>query len=476
MNPSLPALACALLYASAIAAVQAAPTPCDDAATSVHLAGALCAIEHVKRPSGGDVDLFVRTFPAQGTRRGAVWLVAGGPGESGASFYGLAERLRATFPGFDLIIPDHRGTGFSTRMCPQEEAPASPGGAALENAEWGTCFGRLNARPALAQQFSQTEAAYDLKTLLARAPRRGKTFVYGVSYGTGLVLRTLALGAPRIDGVILDSLVPLADDGKADLSRRSLVVDAVGRRILADCDATPACRNAIGEPVAAMYRRVLDRAGQDPALLAKVPGKNPPRFFASLLDVPGTAAQIPWLIKELDKELDKSGDTRLAAVTAEVEAAMAQLGSFPQSPPSMPLVILVSGSENNLQPGRTAQDVRAEEAGLLFSSSLPGYLVDPPIPLYQRDAWFARLPARLPPMLVVQGTRDAKTPYDAALRHIAALRRVGPVQLYTVSRGAHFALWSDSGCAQAAMQAFVTGGRHDTRCASTTLGNESPRQ
>jgi fermentation-respiration switch protein FrsA (DUF1100 family) len=77
-------------------------------------------------------------------------------------------------------------------------------------------------------------------------------------------------------------------------------------------------------------------------------------------------------------------------------------------------------------------------------------------------------------VLVVQGTLDAKTPYDAALRHIAALRKVGPVQLYTVPRGAHFALWSDSGsgCARDAMKTFVTGRRHDARCASTTSVNE----
>jgi len=62
-------------------------------------------------------------------------------------------------------------------------------------------------------------------------------------------------------------------------------------------------------------------------------------------------------------------------------------------------VILISGSENNLQPGRTADDVAREEAGLLFSSSLPGYLVEKPLPLYERDAWFAWLPARLPPRL-----------------------------------------------------------------------------
>ena len=87
-------------------------TPCDDADTVPALAGSRCAIEQVPAdPSGaagtkGDVALFVRMFPAAGVRRGSVWLIAGGPGESGASFYGLLPRLRDTFPGFDLVIPD----------------------------------------------------------------------------------------------------------------------------------------------------------------------------------------------------------------------------------------------------------------------------------------------------------------------------------------------------------------------------------
>jgi hypothetical protein len=48
--------------------------------------------------------------------------------------------------------------------------------------------------------------------------------------------------------------------------------------------------------------------------------------------------------------------------------------------------------------------------------------------------------------------------------------------LYTVPRGAHFALWSDSGCARDAMHAFVNGSRHGKRCASTTSGNESEQE
>ncbi|MGF6274792.1 pimeloyl-ACP methyl ester carboxylesterase [Massilia sp. UYP11] len=446
---------------------------CDDAASDPALGGSLCALEQMPGDPSGlaggpaasvspPVSLFVRKFPAQGASRGQVWLVAGGPGESGASFYGMLPTLRRAFPGFDLVMPDHRGTGFSTRMCPAEEAPGSPGGAALEGAEWGACFGYLNRHPAYTRQFSLTNAAHDLKLLLERTPRHGKTYLYGVSYGTQLVLRTVALGA-AVDGLVLDSLVPLQDDPTADLSRRSLVTDAVGRALLADCDQGR-CGRRIGEPLEPLYRRVLARAGSESTLLANVPGKDLKRFLGGLLDFPDAASRIPDIVKELDA----GQDAQLKAALAEVRRKAASLGTFPQLPPSMPLVILISGSENNLQPGRTMEAVKQEEAGLLFSSGIPGHLVGAPIPFYARDAWFARLPERLPPTLVIHGRRDAKTPYGAAVRHIEALRKAGPVQLFTDEHGGHFVLWADRTCGAAEVMQFVLGEDAPTPCVPVT--------
>lgn len=468
MMAATTAATAAILSLGVVTAQAAGFRPCDDAASDPALAGSVCALERVPGdPSGlagapvAPVDLFVRKYPAQGTARGQVWLIAGGPGESGASFYRMLPTLRQAFPGFDLIMPDHRGTGFSTRMCPAEEAVDSAGGASLAGAEWGTCFQYLNQHPAEARQFSQTNAAHDLKLLLERIPHTGKTYVYGVSYGTQLVLRAVALGA-RADGLVLDSLVPLQDDGTADLSRRSLVTDGIGRALLADCDQRRSCSRRIGEPLEPLYRRVLARAAQEPALLANVPGKDLKRFFGALLDFPDAASRIPDMLKELDE----GRDARLQQVSAAVQHKAATLGGFPQSPPSMPLVILISGSENDLQRGRTREEVEQEEAGLLFTSSIPGHLVGNPIPLYRHDDWFARLPERLPPTLVIHGARDAKTPYDAARRHIAALRKAGPVTLYTDEMGGHFVLWADQGCSTEEVRQFVLGPDAPPRCVS----------
>ncbi len=456
----------ALLSLCALAAQAADFKACDDAASDHALSGSLCAQEAVPGdPSGlagapvSPLSLFVRKFPADGPRRGQVWLVAGGPGESGASFYAMLPTLRKAFPGFDLLLPDHRGTGFSSRMCPAEEAVGSPGGMALDGAEWGTCFKYLNKHPVHTRRFSLTNAAHDLKQLVDSTPREGKTFVYGVSYGTQLVLRAVAMGL-QADGLVLDSLVPLQDDERADLSRRSLVADTLGRHLLADCDARQRCRKSMGEPLEPLYRRVLARAGQDPAWLAAVPGKNLKQFFGSLLDFPSAADGLPGVIKALDAGDDKP----LRAVVADVRKQVATFGTFAQLPASTPLVILISGSENNLQPGRTLDAVKAEEAGLLFASALPAHLVGSVLPLYARDAWFGRVPERMPPTLVVHGARDAKTPYSAALRHIDVLRRAGPVALHVGEEDGHFLLWAGQGCVTGEIMQFVLGADAPTRC------------
>ena len=114
------------------------------------------------------IDIFVRKFPAHGAPVGELWLIAGGPGESGASFYPFVDTLRAAAPGYDLIVLDHRGTGLSTRLCPEEESNGSPGGMALEGAEWGSCIGAMHANPQRTHSFSIGNAARDLGLLMDR--------------------------------------------------------------------------------------------------------------------------------------------------------------------------------------------------------------------------------------------------------------------------------------------------------------------
>ncbi|WP_338678700.1 alpha/beta fold hydrolase [Janthinobacterium sp. TB1-E2] len=445
-------------------------TPCSDTAAP----GSLCSGLNVpgsydaQGRAIGDADamhVFVRKFaadvPAGKPAKGTLWLVAGGPGESGAAFYSLLPTLRRSFLGFEFLIPDHRGTGHSSRLCKVEESEQSPGGRALAGAEWGSCFAGINLVPEYAGQFSITMAARDLKALIEgeQGKKKPPVYIYSVSYGTQLVLRTLQLGPLPVQGVILDSLVPPQTDARWDLSQRSHVVNTVGMQVLARCDADAACHAALGEPAATLYRRVLDKAQADPALLATIPGKNLKNFLGGMLDVPAARARIPYLLQDLDR----GGEAELASVRATLADAAASLGSYPQSPLSIPLVNIISNSENNLQPslrpGWTAADIARDEADLLFTSPLPRILLGGGLPTYPRDAYFGVLPEKMPTTLVLQGTLDPKTPYAGAQAQVRALTlsKAGKVALSTVQNAPHFILWTAPACFEQASTRFIAG-------------------
>lgn len=409
---------------------------CEDASSHASLIATECAIvevplEHIA-PDAGMVELFVRKFPADGVAVGQLWLVAGGPGESGASFYPFIETLRAAAPGFDLMIPDHRGTGFSTRLCPDEEGTASEAGGALSGEEWGTCFGTLNAKVDRTKAFTISNAARDLESLMSRFDIGGRTYLYGVSYGTQLVLRFLALGArPQVDGVILDSLVPLESDNELDLSHRSLVTDLVGREVLRDCDARPECSRYFPDGAQQSVRRLLERED-----LAELVDGNLKYQMSALLDFPETRAMLPYVIAGLqanDPAWLKFANDRLGVLVTG-------LGSFPQSASSIPLVSLISRSENNARPDLTAEVISRETESYLFASPLPSLLLAGGIPTYQRDENYGVLPGVIPPSMVLHGTLDPKTPYHGAQAHVARLRRSGKIELVPIEGAPHFIL------------------------------------
>ncbi len=447
-------------------------TPCPDSASFPALQGSVCAthqlpLSYEAAPSAAaeKIRLFVRKFPAAQPSKGTVWLVAGGPGESGASLYAMLDTLRRSFPGFDLMLPDHRGTGYSSRLCPAEEAPDSAGGMALAGAEWGSCFAHLNAHPELAKVFSITNAAHDLTTLIGQSDTRKPIYLYGVSYGTQLVLRTLQLGKLPLAGVVLDSLVPLQTAAQWDLSHRSQVVDDVGRQVLAECDRDPVCQATLVGGAESQYRRLLTLAQQQPGLIADVPGKDLKRFMGKLLDVPAARARIPALIRDLSMG---RGD-ELKTVLATLQQAGAALGDYPQLTPSIPLVSIISTSENYLRPQLSLDDIKQEELALLFSSRLPELMVKPGLPSYRPDQYYGKLPEHVPPMLVLNGTLDPKTHYDGALSHVAALRKAGSIGMVRVVGAPHFILWSAPECFARHVRAFVAGAAPvDQRCTMPT--------
>lgn len=416
-------------------------TPCADASLP-GLAGSLCATSQMPLrpadPDAGTVDLFVRKIAStSGITTGQVWLIAGGPGESGASFYPFLDTFRAAFPDRDLMIPDHRGTGYSTRLCPTEEAADSQGGHTLEGGEWGACIGGMYADPDRTKSFTVTNASHDLSALITRYRGEGSIQVYGVSYGTQLVLRMLQTAPIALDAIVLDGLVPLEASPELDLSHRTAVVDRVGRSLLSP------------DQIEAYEALLADRDRQ--ALWAEsVPGGDLRRFLAALLNFPGLRDQIPAIISGLSE-----GDTsHLVAVRTALQTEFGQLGRYPQSAPALPLVVLMNASENNGRRNLTDEDVEAEARGALFTSPLPGLLVGESAPLYDRDAYHGLSPEVLPRTLVIHGTLDPNTPYEGAVAHAAKLAKAGEVTFAAVASGAHMLPFAAPECFVRIVSAF----------------------
>jgi pimeloyl-ACP methyl ester carboxylesterase len=446
-------------------------SPCPDSGVFTELEGSLCdrytlplrAASGAADLSRKTVEIFVRKFPASKQARGTLWLVSGGPGESGATFYPFLGTLRAALPDFDLLIPDHRGTGYSTHLCPEEEAPDSAGGLMLVGEEWAACWNRLNGAPDYARAFSITNAARDLAALINYYSVTKPVYIYCVSYGTQLALRTLSIGPLPVQGIIFDSLVPPEGSTKWDLSQRSRSTDDVGRLVLRHCDASPTCRARAGGSAHGGYERLL--AEQDQALLDQIPGENLKIFFGGVLDLPAARNRIPDLIRELGRGEVKT----LESVKHQMNELTSTLGRYPQSPPSIPLVSIISGSENNARPALTKAEVATEQKALLFASLLPAHLISPGLPLYPRDRYFEKSPTGLPRTLVLQGTLDPKTPIEGAKAHVATLRKAGNIAFIPVNEAPHFILLTSPACFIEAVQEFLGGGRIDAPACATPL-------
>ncbi len=442
---------------------------CPDAGRFAELADSQCAtFETALRPGrqdGETVELFLRMFPATQRREGEFWMLAGGPGETGASFLTRIDEFRARFPGYDIFIPDHRGAGRSSRLC-EGETPGSDGGTALTASEFGACFGEIWENAERTTAFSMSHAAYDLDALIAEFGGRGLRLVYGVSYGTGHALRFSQLRTQRVDGLILDSLVPPLHDDQFDLSRRSHTTDSIGRRVLGECARDSGCDGRFEGGVEAAYGRLLaDIAdGRRDDLAERIPGGNLKHALGSMLDIPAARALIPDVIESAINAPD-SLPVLFSEKVGPAAAVFADVMAYDHADFSIPLAGLIGVSETIRRPDSTSEDVAQAEEALWFTSRLTTVQTFTNMPAYARDAYFDAPYADLPPVLVVQGTLDPKTPLEGAQLHIRDMLETGAtVQLVTVERAPHALWYFAPDCLYDAIDAFIGRGSRPVRC------------
>jgi len=191
-----------------------------------------------ERPYLGTIDLFI--WRIKGTipddqKKGQVWFIQGGPGDSSVAFATFLPPIAVTHPEWDYYSIDHRGVGNSNCL----ECPSAAPDSYITAANATACYNEVNAvLDGSLGLFNVTNAAKDLATVIDLTRGAGKVFTYGVSYGTYLVQRFMTLFPDSVDGTIIDSIVP-ADAKPLDNYDESF--NNEGMQIMEQCSQDSTC-------------------------------------------------------------------------------------------------------------------------------------------------------------------------------------------------------------------------------------------
>lgn len=190
----------------------------------------------------------VRGSAPESEKRGQLWFVTGGPGASAIGFVRESQRLALHLPDWDYYVFEQRGVGNSAPLYCVAAADA----AIVSPEQAPDCLAELRKNyPEGIGDFTVTNTARDLARVIDqfRIPGR-KVAVYGVSYGTYLLQRYLALYGNQPDMVILDSIEAVGRE-EFDVADRD-VNDAV-RMIMEHCDRDASCRQRLSGIAAAPW-------------------------------------------------------------------------------------------------------------------------------------------------------------------------------------------------------------------------------
>lgn len=208
-------------------------------------------------PAGRMLDLFVVRLPATGPgpAQGAVFYLAGGPGEAASETAAdLPDVLAVLRPHRDLVFVDQRGTGRSHALtCPGPfQSRIELGELSPEDAR--ACREVLE-RGADLRRYTTWDAVEDLESVRL-ALGYGKIDLFGASYGSQVAQAYLHRHADRVRTAVLVGSLPLAPE---TLPFEARDAERALRLLLDDCAADTACAAAfprLSEETAEVLKRL----------------------------------------------------------------------------------------------------------------------------------------------------------------------------------------------------------------------------
>jgi pimeloyl-ACP methyl ester carboxylesterase len=422
----------------------------------------------------GTIPLHVELVPALGTPRGAVFLIAGGPGQGSAHAFGLdndqsVSLFRFLFPGYTLVAYDDRGTGDSGLIdCAGAQTAITADQQRTAAAACGASIGPPGAF------YSTHEHAEDLEAV-RQALGLDKIALYGVSYGTKLAMAYALAHPSHVDRLALVSVLPpeLPDPYGANVLRD---IPATLRAFCSDGGCRAATNDYAGD-VVAVANALAAKPKSGKVLLAN--GKTVTKrvdgiaLLSTLLDAdlnPGLAAELPAVVRaarlgnfqpllRVVYLRDQSSITPSIDLSFGLYAAtVCRDGPFPWSPetPVADRQAILNAAVAALPPG-----MFGPFGSWAYRSGNADFCVGWPSP--SGGAALETGPLPDVPMLAVSGGFDMRTPTDGAA---AVVSRFPHGQLVVVPGVGHDPVDADfSLCALQAVRLWMTGGTPASQCA-----------
>lgn len=365
-------------------------------------------------PDGRRIEVFVKRYRAEGVEpKAQLHMLAGGPGASGIIYERQAEALVAKDPSLEIYLPDHRGTGRSTRLgCPEPEVDSSLQSFYVAASEWPACVAAISAEwGADVGAFNTTEAANDVGAIIAGSRRPGaRVIVFGASYGTAWAQRYLQRFPAQADGVILDAIVPPG----GSLARQDEDADVAAKRMFAACAADTGCRARLGDDprarTLALYEK-LDQGHCKKLSLYGAPRVVVRRLLGQLMMSEETAHLIPAVVARAERCLAEDTKALLDLAWYFFGRTGGAFGELTMRQWGWYLSNQIAFSEMWETPSPTVETLAAwrEKAAVSrdVTSGFEGAL--DVVPRYAPDAYHGAFATTDTPMLMLQGDWDPAT-------------------------------------------------------------------
>lgn len=374
-------------------------------------------LNHADATSPAIEVLLMRSLGGSRQKKGQIWFLAGGPGESIDLFSYPFLKWAQTHPEYDYYAMEHRGTGASTPLLCSTEAPS---GACLRELldQWGA--GGLAA-------FNPTQAAHDLAMAMQKTATAARRYLYGFSYGTYLAQRFFHLYDRMIDAAVLDGVVPAApgEDGLLPLDAYDTNFDATAEDIADLCDHDPVCSARIreyapntGTLIAGTYEAI--RSGTVCAGLRETLTTTALRNASAIVsDYRGRL-----IFPAIYYRISRCSASDVEAIDNLLEPAQSSAAETDPMHPRFSEILNFNIVAGELLGAKTLDRVEAETQTCIASpdETVQDYRYKEELawPLYEKDACTHRWPSTQVPLLVMNGDLDPQTPMsnaDAVMSH-----------------------------------------------------------